>query len=331
MSTRRWVATGAVAGILLASTARADPSTQDKAAAQSLFEEGRELVEHGHLAEACPKLAESQRLDPGTGTLLWLADCLEQNGQTASAWAAFSEAAASAAAAHDRRETIARERASKLAGNLSRVRIVVPQEAASQGLVVQRDGRAIGATEWDTPVPADPGLHTISASAPGRKNWSITLDLPPRPETLQVTVPALELDEPAPAPVPASTPALIPAPEPPPAPAPFGVQRTVAVGTGALGLLGLGVGAYLAFEARSTYDGSTASHHCSVGNVCDATGLQQRQNAYDQATEATVAIGVGAAAVVGGGILYLMAPRSQVAVGAAPTSHGGAAMLSLRW
>jgi hypothetical protein len=75
-----------------------------------LFEQGKALVERGNFPDACPKFAESLRLDPGLGTMLWLADCLENNGQTASAWAQFKEAAAAAALSRDPREKIARER-----------------------------------------------------------------------------------------------------------------------------------------------------------------------------------------------------------------------------
>ena len=63
-------------------TARAEASLGDKAAAQSLFDEGRRLMGEAKYADACPKLAESQKLDPGVGTQFHLADCYEHLGQT---------------------------------------------------------------------------------------------------------------------------------------------------------------------------------------------------------------------------------------------------------
>src|SRR4051812_25793931 len=69
------------------------PSASAIAEAQVLFTEGRRLVTEGRYAEACAKLAESQRLDPSAGAQLNLADCYERSGQTASAWTVFREAA----------------------------------------------------------------------------------------------------------------------------------------------------------------------------------------------------------------------------------------------
>src|SRR5258706_1569998 len=65
----------------------------DPVVARALFDEGRRLAGEGKYSQACPKLEESQKLDPGLGTLFGLADCLEHVGRTASAWSRFRDAA----------------------------------------------------------------------------------------------------------------------------------------------------------------------------------------------------------------------------------------------
>src|SRR6266851_3314192 len=72
--------------------ALAQPTAVDKSLATELFKEGRALVDQGHVSEGCRKLEESQRLDPGGGTLLNVALCHEKEGRTATAWAEFTEA-----------------------------------------------------------------------------------------------------------------------------------------------------------------------------------------------------------------------------------------------
>ena len=67
-------------------------SDADTARAAALFEQGRESFVAGNLVDACPKLAESYRLDPATGTLMALARCHEQEGKVALAWAELEEA-----------------------------------------------------------------------------------------------------------------------------------------------------------------------------------------------------------------------------------------------
>ena len=67
----------------------AQASASDEAGARALFAEGRKLVDEGNYAEACPKLAESQKLDPGGGTILNLGICLRQQGRNAEAWETY--------------------------------------------------------------------------------------------------------------------------------------------------------------------------------------------------------------------------------------------------
>src|SRR5579862_5648801 len=71
-------------------------SASEQAAAEALFNQARDLMAAKQYADACPKFAESERLDPAPGTLLNLATCYERNGQIASAWVTFKEAATAA-------------------------------------------------------------------------------------------------------------------------------------------------------------------------------------------------------------------------------------------
>ena len=59
-----------------------------------LFNEATDTMEAGDYDQACRALEESQRLDPGVGTLRYLAQCYEEQRRTASAWGIFREASA---------------------------------------------------------------------------------------------------------------------------------------------------------------------------------------------------------------------------------------------
>src|SRR5512135_1936622 len=100
------VATFAIAAALIARPSFAEPTEADK-----LFDEGAALMKQKNYAEACPKFEASNKLDPQVGGLLWLADCLERNGQTASAYKAYKDAQKMAIERKDKqhRETVAQK------------------------------------------------------------------------------------------------------------------------------------------------------------------------------------------------------------------------------
>ena len=114
----------------------------NKAAAEALFDDAKKLMAAKHYAEACPKFADSQRLDPGVGTLLNLGLCYKQNGQTASAWSSYREAASLARSeGQSDREDLARQEAANLEPQLTKLVIEVPKDtAAIAGL--EKIGRA---------------------------------------------------------------------------------------------------------------------------------------------------------------------------------------------
>jgi hypothetical protein len=169
----------------------ASASAQTEAtAARALFNEARALAEKGEHAAACPKFEESMRLRPGEGTRFNLADCWEQIGRTASAWGEFLEVASSSKTSGRKdREKLARRRAAALEPKLSR--LIIQVTVRESELSVMRDGMEVRDGTWGTAVPVDPGRHSISARAPGKRPWSQEIEVSGT-EPVTVKIPRLD-------------------------------------------------------------------------------------------------------------------------------------------
>jgi serine/threonine-protein kinase len=312
-----------------------DASSQ--AAAQALFEQARQLMTDGRYAEACPKLAESQRLDPGAGTLLNLGHCYEKNGQTASAWVTFKDAAAAADLKHrDDWSSRARERSAALVPILSKLTIDVPPEGRPEGLQVRRDGVNVGGAEWGVPIPVDPGEHTIEALAPGKKKWTTKVSIGKQSDQQRVTVPGLETEQtvsvtPVPPP-PESAPQQPPPPGgEPPAPVDTSVgsgQRTAGLVVGGVGVAGVVVGSIFGFSAMSK--NSNSKDECPTTTCTNPQGKADADDAKSAATLSSVFFIGGVALAAGGAVLYFTAPKSkEVALHVAPQVGWNSAGVSL--
>lgn len=287
---------GAVA--LAISHAHAEPTAEERAAARTLFDEGRALMASGKYPEACPKLEESLRIDPGVGTQYNLADCQEHTGKLASAWANFLDAASRARAAkQDERADAAKERAQALAPRLAKIVILARDPAGT--LTVKRDGVVVNKAVWGTAVPLDAGDHVISAAAPGKISWQSIVTVKDEGSSLTVTVPPLA-DAPA---------AKAVGPKPVPADRGLGGQRIAGIVIGSAGIVGLGVGIGAGLLAKSKYDDSLA--YCpdpDKPNACTAPAKPLREGALSAGTASTVAFVVGGVALAGGVVLFLTAP-----------------------
>jgi hypothetical protein len=307
----------------LCGVARAQqPAAQGAASAEALFLEGKKLLEQGHLDEACPKLAESQRLDPGTGTLMTLALCNERAGRTASAWAQFSEAlAASKQAGRKDRVAEAQKHVEALAPKLSRLRVVVPTGVADvPGLEVQRDGVTLGRASWGDGAPVDPGDHTVVARAPGKQEWSTLIRVAPNADEKSVTVGPLEDEKKTPMP-PAVPPAATPA-----TPAtqvesdPGQGQRIVGWIVSGVGLVAVGVGA--GFGGYAIALGNDVNARCPSSPCADADAVAKNSDAHAMANVSNVAIIGGAIAMATGVVLVLTAPKHRTTVALVPSPQG---------
>ncbi|MGK3962334.1 hypothetical protein WMF38_55665 [Sorangium sp. So ce118] len=329
-----------LSGMCLASPLRAQPTPADKALAEGLFQDGKKLMDEGKLQEACPKLAESQRVDPTVGTLLNLAVCHEKEGKTASAWAEFKEASALAASAGQQdRAQFAAKRGSELEARLTRLVLEVAQPAP--GMAITLNGKDLSATAaTGSGIPVDPGTATVEARAPGKQPWSQQVTLDPGPSTARVTIPPLA-GVAAPA-APSAAPPAPPRPAPPArpnAPAPEGAgspMRALGFVAGGVGLAGIGVGAV--FGVLTMQKAGDVEEGCSGNFRCSRADVEANESARTTAMVSNIAVGAGLLCLGAGVAMVLLSPSPEKAVAGervwvAPSvaSDGGRMVLGGQW
>jgi hypothetical protein len=280
----------------------------DTATAEALFEQGKQLLRAGNAAAACPKLAESQRIDPSTGTLLALAMCHEADGKLASAWAEFTSVEARARnEGRSDREQAARTRAQALKPRLSTLEVrVSPQVAATSGLEIKRDGATLGSGAWNVVVPVDGGKHAVEVSAPDKITWRGTAEVKAEGDAIVLEVPVLSA-------VSGKKP-LAPAASS----AGWSGMEWAGVGLGGVGVIGLGIGGY--FLGSALGKKSDSSKDCE-GNVCGPEGAAARRSAVSRGNTATIFAIAGGVLAAGGATLFIVGrQRSRRAESPPPTA-----------
>ena len=314
---RRFAALAPACCILL--QAAAASAQNDKAAAEALFDQGVRLMKQNSFADACPKLEESERIDPAVGTLLYLGECYERVGKTASAWAAFREASSLATNSNQPdRARVAGNRAQELEPKLSRLSVeLAPEVARIPGVVVKRGTQRIEPSLFGTPLPVDPGEYRIEVTAPGYETWTTPIKVEAGGASASVRVPGLvKGPDVAPTPTPATdTPAKpgagAPAPKPSAPPPQRGLTtgQTLGLVVGGVGVIGLGLGTY--FGVRTISKNSDAERFCNADNRCNQEGIDLTEKAKKDATTSNIAFAAGGALVAVGGIVFLSSGRSE--------------------
>jgi hypothetical protein len=287
--------------------------------AESLFKEGRALLDAKQYDAACPKLARSHELDPGAGTLLALALCHEGQGKTKAAWAELQEAAElGRRVGRTDLAKAAEKRARDLEKTLSRLVVRMPEDDTT-GYEVRCDGEPIAQSAWNTPVVVDAGEHRVEVRAPGKAPRSYVVRLAGA-GVVEIVVEPLD-DAPRPAAVRSPEPRTIQVLPQSPVPAEEsrgGTQRAIGLVIAGAGVVGLGAGAYFggrALSEQSANRRACPTSPCPDGVVVDNDGARSALNG----SLISVAAGTGALAL--GSILYFTAPRSTPTRGTAPRSR----------
>jgi hypothetical protein len=293
----RWVAWAAGVGALVLAphAARAGDATL----AEALFQDGKKLMEAHDYAHACPKFKASYDADPATGTLFALASCQEDLGQLATAWTNYMDVAErSKQEGRLDRAQAASDQATLLAPRLDKITIRVAGEtAALPGFVVKRNGVPMAAAAWDTPIPVDPGVQEVEATATGKEPFHQIIKFGPQSDqqVLEIVFKDSVPDRILP-PVAASGESTS---HPP--------YRPIGYAVGGVGIAALAAGTVFGLRAKKLDSDSTSNGHCDSSG-CDSKGLDLNHRARNAGNLST-------AFFIGGGV-FLAAGITLIIVGA---------------
>ena len=293
----------------------AQPALADNKDADALFKKAKKLHADKKYAEACPMFEKSDALEPGIGAKLNVAKCYEDWGMLARAHRWYTDAETMAKAANDKRAGKIRELIDGIDSDVPRLTIQVPAGVDAKKSEVKLDGRAV---DVGTETRIDPGPHEITWVVDGQKK-SKTIPMErggERELTLEIrggdksnsTVKSnagggddksggggrvdkvVVVDPPAP---------------------PGRTRRIMGISIGAVGVVGLGVATFLTLDARSTYNDALDTHCMGSKDMCTDEGLSITGDARSQANIATVVTVLSLAAIGGGIVLYLTAPKGE--------------------
>lgn len=305
----RWVAWAVGVGALVVGPRAAYAG--DATLAEALFQDGKKLMEGRDYAHACPKFKASYDADPATGTLFALASCEEDLGQLATAWTNYMDVAErSKQEGRLDRAQAASDQATLLAPRLDKITIRVAGEiAALPGFVVKRNGVPMAAAAWDTPIPLDPGVQEVEATATGKEPFHQIIKFGPQgdQQVLEIVFQDSAPDRILP-PVAASGESTS---HPP--------YRPIGYVVGGVGVAALAAGTVFGLRAKKLDSDATSNGHCdSTG--CDSKGLGLNHDARKAGNLST-------AFFIGGGV-FLAAGITLFIVGA-PSHSDSLASITL--
>lgn len=289
------------------SRAAGGPSALDE------LKDGYALKKSGHCRDAIPHFLASYRLDRKPKALLNLADCEAQTGDLLAARDHAAEGGDLARQQNDAElAAVAQTQLASLAQKTPRLTLRLAASVPS-GTEVTMDGVPVVAATLGTPLALNPGVHRVTAAAPGRADREIDIALGEGARQ------EIEVQAGTSLPVAMSIPTSS---EGGPAPESgaegkvervttgsglSGERRALTYGVLGLGVAGIAVGIGVGLAADSKHD--PLAQNCQGGHC--APSEQGALDAFHALrTWSTIGYAVGAAALVGGAVLWLTTPKS---------------------
>jgi hypothetical protein len=312
----RAVLLGSLALALAPSVARAQDAAATSAdalkRAREQFGQALALQTAGDWAGALALLKDVAAVKSTPQVRFNMALCEEKLGRLVAALGDYELAASDARA--EQAEQVAEEVEGRLESLRQRIpKITVRRGAGAEAAEVALDGVSLGDQVIGTPMPTDPGPHTIDAKASGYKPFRKSLRLAEQQaETVEITL------EPEP---------VVASPGPgggPGAPAP-GRSPVAGYVIGGIGIASLGASAVF-FGLRASKI-SDLDKECP-NRTCPSAAQQDDIDAGKlYTTVANVTLAVGVAAIAGGVVLVLTSGPSKEPTMALAPAPGGAQLI----
>jgi len=288
--------------------APADSPARTLTPAEQLFFEGRAKVVAGDHASACVYFEESRKLEPEAGgTLLNLGLCNEQLKRYATAASYFRDVIERSRGTRQDRVDIAEAHLKRVEPMIASVRIVVPDDARLPGLIVRLDGSEVAPEKWGSDLVIDGGEHRVVASAPNKKDLTLTFPVDHDRGRGLVTITRLE-DLPD--------------------------TRTLGFVIGGAGVVSLAVGAVLGISVANQCGGFFKDNCTALNDIRDPDKRADKDSSLEtQAWISNVTIALGVVGVGVGTYFVLTSPahrRSRPQVGFVPVVGPGVGGAGLR-
>jgi hypothetical protein len=148
---------------------------RDAAAAEALFQKGRDAMAESDFDAACQFFTESLALDTAVGTVMNLAVCEEERGHFTAAWERWHQALR-LLSPDDDRVIFADQKLESVAEKLAYLTVRLAP-GSPQGLTVHRDGVPLGAGSLGQELPADPGEHVVTVQSPNYETRTFSISL----------------------------------------------------------------------------------------------------------------------------------------------------------
>jgi hypothetical protein len=323
---RRALPIAAISVFVALSLAGLPHAHAQNADAEALFLEGERLLKAGKPVEACEAFGASNRIESRAGTLINLGYCREQTGQLASAWSAYKDALTRAK--DPKKQQIATQRIAAIEPRLSYLTILVPDESRVDGLLLTRNGVAVDQALWNRGVPVDGGTYKVAGRAPGHEQWSTSVEVPKELGKISVEVPRFKdlklLIAPTIAPKPDTEPLDEEEEQPTVVTGLLTPRRKIAIAAAGVGVVALAGGVVFGVQGKRLEEDANAlcpsrSQPCSDA----ARANNQLETARQRALFANVAYAVGAASLIGAGVLWWLGAPTGAESRIAVTPRGG--------